>query len=367
MINKLLICILILLIGIILLQTIRIRRMEKYVKTIEKIRATLYDVAYTISNTDNEEEIYSRILNTSIKLIPYASKGSIIILGDNNKFYFKTLVGYPKTLMDISFTKEELFINNIKSKESIIIENPFKFDESFLSKENNNKFKENNALDISCTISSPLYIDNDLIGLLNIDSTSYNRIFTEEDRVFMDYIKNELELVLKNSLTQKKLRYMANYDELTELINRRYFKSIFTREVEKIKKQMSRLSIVAIDINNFKCINDTYGHNTGDEVLKFFAQVLKSNITEEHTCARISGDEFIILFKNYNLENAHNKVKEIKDKLKNLNLMNINLEFSYGVYCVSYDDKISLDDILIKADREMYKDKKKYHCNNYNS
>ncbi|WP_051541771.1 sensor domain-containing diguanylate cyclase [Clostridium lundense] len=364
MINKLLIGILILLIGVILLQTIKTRKMESYIQTVEKIRSTLYDVAYTISNTDNEEEIYSRILNTSIKLIPYASKGSIIILDDDNKFYFKTLVGYPKDLMNISFRKEELFINNIESKESIIIENPFKFDENFLSKRNINKLKENNALDISCTISCPLYIDNDLIGLLNIDSTSYNKIFTEEDRIFMNYIKNELELVLKNSLTQKKLRYMANYDELTGLINRRYFKSIFIKEIEEIKKEMSMLAIVAMDINNFKCINDTYGHNIGDGILKVFAQVLKSSITEEHICARISGDEFILLFKNYTLENAENKIKEIKNELRNLNLVNINLDFSYGIYCVSYDDKISLDDILIKADREMYKDKKKYHCNN---
>lgn len=361
--KNLLICILILSICIILLQIIRMERMKKYIKTIEKIRKTLYDVAYTISNTDNEGEIYRRILNASINLIPYASKGSIIVLGDNNKFYFKTLVGYPRELMDISFTKEELFINNIKAKESIIIKNPSKFDENFLSEGNNNMLKRNNALDISCTISSPLYIDNNLIGLLNIDSTSYNQIFREEDRKFMDYIKNELELVLKNSLTQKKLRYMANYDELTRLVNRRYFGTIFRQEVEMIKTHGVMLSVVAIDINNFKVINDTYGHNMGDVVLKIFAEVLKDSISKEHICARISGDEFVILFKNYNSSEAHNKMKEIKIKLRDVNLKDINLDFSYGVYCVTNKDKMSPDDILIKADREMYKYKKICHCN----
>ncbi|PRR80851.1 putative diguanylate cyclase YdaM [Clostridium liquoris] len=361
--KELLIFLLILSIGMIFIQLIRIKKMKKYIKTIKKIRETLYDVSYTISNTDNEEEIYSRILNVSINLIPYASKGSILILEDNNRFYYKTLVGYPKVLQDISLTKEELFINNIKSKGSIIIKNPSKFDENFLSKEKNNKLIKNNALDISCTISSPLYIDNSLIGLLNIDSTSYNKTFTEEDRMFMDYIKNELELVLKNSLTQKKLRYMANYDELTGLINRRRFKDIFYSGVDIVKNQGTMLSVVAIDINNFKFINDTYGHNVGDSVLKAFAEVLKNNISKEHICARIAGDEFIILLKNYSLEESRNKMEEIRDTLSDLNLHNTNLDFSYGVYCVTDRNNISPDDILIKVDRQMYKYKKIWHCN----
>ncbi|MEW9094529.1 MAG: sensor domain-containing diguanylate cyclase [Clostridiaceae bacterium] len=344
------------------IQFISINKMRIHIRKVEKIKEALYEIAYTIVHTQNEEELYDIILSTAIQLIPNASKGSILLLNEDNKFYFKTLIGYSERLKSISFSKEEIYISNMNSKVSIIIKNPSKFDENFLSVDKNEYLRTNNALDIACTISSPIYIDDKLIGLINIDSTSKNKIFTEEDRTFMDYIKRDLELVLKNTYIQNKLKFMANYDELTGLINRRYFRKLFEKEVKMIKECDDILSVVAIDINNFKIINDTYGHCMGDRALKKFAKVISSNV-RDHICARISGDEFVIVLKNYSLEETNEKVVHIKEEINKIKFGDLGLDFSYGIYCVNSRENIKPDEILIRADREMYKDKKKFHCN----
>ncbi|WP_125154587.1 sensor domain-containing diguanylate cyclase [Clostridium rectalis] len=351
-----------LLVLIIVFEYIKLKRTKKYILTIEKIRENLYDVAYTITNNNSEDEIYSILLNVCIKLIPSANKGSILILEEDDKFYFKTLVGYSQELKMLNFSKDELFISNIKTKASVIIKDPCKFDKANLDLYKNSVLDKHGALQISCTISSPLYIDNNLIGLLNIDSIYEDKVFTQEDKIFMNYIKNELELMLKNLLIQRKLRYMANYDELTGLINRRYFRDIFNNEIERVLSNREKFVIVAIDIDDFKNINDTYGHNIGDKVLEKFGNILKENISDYHICARMSGDEFIIIFRGYNEKKAQNEINNIKEKIKHIGIDNINFNFSYGMYAVSKENVTTYDDILIKADRKMYKNKKISHC-----
>lgn len=343
------------------LQFIRINKMKTHIKKLQKIKESLYEVAYEIVHTEDEEQLYNIILNTSINLIPNASKGSILLLEEDGKFYFKTLVGYSEALKSISFSKEEIFINDINSKGSVIIKNPSKFDKKTLREDKNQHLELNNALDMICTISSPIYIDGDLIGLINIDSTNANKSFTEEDRMFMDYIKRDLELVIKNNYIQNKLKVIANHDELTGLINRRYFRYLLEKEVSNMKENNNNLCIISIDINDFKIINDTYGHNVGDSALIEFSKVIKDNVGQD-ICARISGDEFVILLKNCSLEKSRKRIHNIQSEIQKIKFGKLSLDFSYGIYCVNPEENVTVDEILISADREMYKNKRIFHC-----
>lgn len=147
------------------LQFIKISKMRSHVQKLQKIKESLYEIAYKIVHTEDEEQLYNIVLGTSIKLISNASKGSILLLEEDGKFHFKTLVGYSEALKNICFSKEEIFISNRSSKESVIIKNPSKFDKKTLGEDKNQQLQLNNALDMACTISSPIYIDDELIGL----------------------------------------------------------------------------------------------------------------------------------------------------------------------------------------------------------
>ncbi|MCA9749967.1 MAG: GGDEF domain-containing protein, partial [Romboutsia sp.] len=104
---------------------------------------------------------------------------------------------------------------------------------------------------------------------------------------------------------EKKLYEMAHHDSLTFLPNRRYFEQTLTREIAKSQKYNSSMIILLIDLDNFKFINDEFGHDIGDEYLKALANLFKNNIRDTDFLARIGGDEFaLILPSSASMDNA---------------------------------------------------------------
>lgn len=94
--------------------------------------------------------------------------------------------------------------------------------------------------------------------------------------------------------SQRELRAQANTDPLTGLANRRFFDEIAGKELSLMRRQQDYFSVLMIDIDHFKAVNDTYGHPAGDEILKRVAATLSGNLREEDTVARIGGEEFVV-------------------------------------------------------------------------
>lgn len=192
---------------------------------------------------------------------------------------------------------------------------------------------------------------------MNIDTTISNYMFTKDDVALINHIKNELQLALKNSFTQQKLRHMANFDELTGLYNRRHFRKLVNKKLDDIKKSNTTSCLVLIDLDNFKNINDSYGHYAGDQALKFFSNILRENIDNNSIYARMSGDEFVILFDNCNEEETMEKMNNLRYKLNKCAFNDINIGFSYGICCIDKNMNLTVDDVFGISDKNMYKDK----------
>jgi diguanylate cyclase (GGDEF)-like protein len=345
---------------LVILQFFEIKRLRRKLPLIENVRNKLYQVAETIIKINSEEEVYSLILDTAIELIPDAVKGSILILEEDSDFHFKAVKGYSEELKALTLKKEEVYLYSLNNfTETAVIRDPNKFDADVIKSEKVKVMNELEVLDICCTVSAPIYIDEKVIGIINVDSTSRGKSFTSEDVALMNYIKNELQLALKNFVIQNKLKFMANYDELTGLYNRRYFKQFFSKELSKIKRYKTDGCLALIDLDDFKYINDNYGHNMGDKALKFFADFLKNNLRESDIYARMSGDEFVILFINCTKQNAVERLEGIRSLLIKQEFMNLTINFSYGVSQINSDLDVTPDDIFGAADKEMYLDKKK--------
>lgn len=337
---------------------------KKLLNRYEKMRKKLYETSDRISKTNDENEIYSIVLDTIIELIPSATHGSVLLVNEDDDFYYKVVKGFQKELKNLSLKREEAYLYRInRFEETAIINNPGAFDRMHANKDTIEGLERINALDISCTISAPIYIDNKLIGLINVDSNKTNYIFTPKDLDLMDQIKCELELAIKNALAQNKLKYLANYDELTGVMNRRTLKKEYDNELAKMKYNRNSLSLVMIDVDNFKCFNDTYGHFFGDMVLKHFSAVLSNSVDSSDVVARFAGDEFIILLKGFDLTGAENKMKLIEEKFSSDRLEGIVLKFSYGICDIGPDDNMSFDKALTLADAKMYEYKKREICN----
>ena len=166
-------------------------------------------------------------------------------------------------------------------------------------------------------------------------------------------IQEELaELEEKN----KNLYNMAHTDFLTKTMNRRNFFIHAQKHFANAKKHKQLLSIVMIDIDNFKKFNDKYGHHMGDKVLLLFAQKIKNSITEKTIFGRLGGEEFALLINNTSLEDAIIKAEMLKRKVEEIELdvngEKLRITASFGV-----SDNVNssnIDDMLQKADLLLY-------------
>ncbi len=108
----------------------------------------------------------------------------------------------------------------------------------------------------------------------------------------------------KSAKLYEEIRNLSITDELTSLYNRRYLMSQLKREIERARRYSHDLSLLMIDIDNFKQYNDTYGHRRGDELLKVFAMLLKNSVRKPDFVARYGGDEFVIVMTEADKNNA---------------------------------------------------------------
>jgi diguanylate cyclase (GGDEF)-like protein len=335
-----------------------IRKQKRLLCIQEKIRKRLHETSVKISKAEQEDEIYSIALEAIVELIPNATKGSVLILEDDGNFHFRVVKGFRNELKNFIIKKEEAYLYKINGfKETAIIKNPKEFDTINTDKETIEGLKKIRALDINCSISAPIYIDNELIGLINVDSNKVNHLFSENDLEITDQIKCELELAIKNALAQNRLKYLADYDELTGLMNRRTLKCKFDKEINK--NNNGKISLVMIDMDDFKMLNDSYGHNFGDNALKHFSEILCSSVRTADFVARFAGDEFVLMLNDCDFTDASSRMRIISQKVAANHLDGIVLKFSYGICdCIS-NGKVDFEAVLGNADSKMYDHKRR--------
>jgi diguanylate cyclase (GGDEF)-like protein len=146
---------------------------------------------------------------------------------------------------------------------------------------------------------------------------------------------------------------------LTGLPNRTLLADRFSQACSRTQRRDITFSTMFLDLNGFKKVNDTYGHEVGDQLLKTLGGMLKECIRDEDTLSRISGDEFVILLEDTSYENAEGIAQKIQAKLMQPVLIQgieLNIGISLGI-AVYPDDGTEMSELLRKADARMYEAK----------
>lgn len=179
-----------------------------------------------------------------------------------------------------------------------------------------------------------------------------------EERTNDLVLKNsELECeILEKQKIEAELEHLATTDPLTSIFNRRKFNEVLSYELRRDQRYPSGLSFILCDLDNFKVINDIYGHNTGDDVLKLFTELLKKSIRGTDTLARWGGEEFVLLLPETGFETAVQIAEKIRRETEMTTFANVGkLTVSFGI--TQFLEGDTEDTLFIRADEALYKAK----------
>jgi diguanylate cyclase (GGDEF)-like protein len=210
-----------------------------------------------------------------------------------------------------------------------------------------------------------LYLENNLVNegfpeerveLLSILS-SQAAISIENSRLYTDLEEKVEERTAQLMLALEGLEELATTDKLTGLYNRRKFEEVLTAEIIRIQRFEHPGSLIIFDIDNFKEVNDTFGHQAGDEVLKRLSATVKAWLRNVDTLARWGGDEYTILMPETDLKGATTLAEKIRlgvtvQKIPKAGMVTISL----GV--TEYRNGDSMESMLKRADEALYRAKR---------
>lgn len=213
-------------------------------------------------------------------------------------------------------------------------------------------------LKIECLL--PLKDGDDLAGLVLLggkDKKSKLRSgYTEEDIIFLNSIESVSSIAVKNSRLYEKAYEEARTDELTGLLNRKYFYEVLEETFEKCRRTSLALSIFNVD--DFKLYNQLYGNQEGDRALVHIARIIQGTVGDNGFCARYSGKEFAVILPDYDIYSAQNLSENISRQIQNMNRDCVEtylkpLTVSCGICAIPYG-AASLQELVSNADCAVY-------------
>ncbi len=199
---------------------------------------------------------------------------------------------------------------------------------------------------------------NQVIGIVSV--ARGDRAFTHGERELFAYLTNQASVSVENVDLHETVQRQAVTDELTGLFNHRRFQEVMTAEVERARRYGHELGLIMLDIDNFKAVNDTYGHLQGDMVLGEVARVLRQSSREIDEPARYGGEEMAVALPQTDLEGAYQFAERVRRRIEALELPLpdgegvLRVTASFGVASLAAADATDKDALVAAADGALY-------------
>lgn len=247
-------------------------------------------------------------------------------------------------------------VKNISYEEIPLEPNSHRFADLVLGKQSStfmDRYKDS-------VIYIPLTIKGVATGLLIADNFLSQRVIDEMDSELLKSFVGQIALAVDNVKLFDKVEELSLYDELTRLPLRRYFMERFQEEIYRAERFKQNLALIWIDLDYFKEINDTYGHQIGDKVLKEVSRIILTSLRKIDFPCRYGGDEILILLPQASGEDAKKFAERLFKEVADIRIpvpfskeQEIGITISIGI-ATFHDDASSMEDLLKKADDAMY-------------
>lgn len=216
---------------------------------------------------------------------------------------------------------------------------------------------------VSAELAVPVMIAGRLLGVVDVESLQPD-FFDDEDRQLLEAIADVTAIALSNLAAQDQLREQAVHDPLTNLYNRYYFNEVIRFEIDRSDRYGHPISLMMLDVDGFRAVNNRLGHIKGDEVLRAVARTIERSVRAADRVIRYGGDEFLILMPETagGIDEVVQRLKErIAQLSRDLHLGELSIGLSIGLCTRKPNDERSIEGILEEADRRMYADKRAAH------
>ena len=325
-----------------------------------RIRASLKRTTYLkritedYSLTLSEEEVFDSIVTNSFELFKNANR-ILLYLVDTQRQELKLVRSRKR---DIAFPvrakKGDIFDRwALKHRMPLIVDD--------INKDFRFSLKAELDKGFNSIISAPLTSEHKILGILRVDSAK-TEAFNQSDLRFLDIIADLSSVSLENSILYQKVQDMAIHDSLTGLAVHKYFMERLENEVKNSLRDNTDISLLMLDLDDFKHYNDKHGHSAGDLILRHISSILTSFAKAGDIVCRYGGEEFAILFLNTGKQEAVKVAEEIRRKIEDtplvLRRMKINITASIGVASCPAEEKMS-EELLRKVDSRLYEAKEK--------
>ena len=338
------------------------RQLKKTGAVVDKKFLDLVDQAYRDADTDREllersleissqemRELYDELQKSSQQKIKKSEERLVQLMNALHDQYFWYSYDLNFKLVDISdsvtdilgYTPQELVGKNFRHfhMEDPVNEGSLELTHKILQKGE---------------VHSAIVATRHKNGSVRYLEVNAHPLFDEEEKIYG--AEGLTKDITQQYFLQKELDYLSNHDQLTGLLNRHSLYNQLEYIIKDAKRNRHEFSLFYIDLDNFKLVNDSLGHDEGDRLLKNFAKVLQKHIRTNDLFARIGGDEFVIVFTNTDENIKQTLADKILQSIQNKiakKYKKFNLSASIGIATYPKNG-VTAEDLLKSADRAMY-------------
>lgn len=319
----------------------------------EELQA-LHAATSALLSTLNLNELLAAILDSAQRALPATEKGWLhLIAPQTGRLHLRSASFTDQRIRRVRLPhSHEYPARAIRERRPILVEDTFT---------NGQPPDGNEMLDLPAIRSLmvvPLILGEQVLGSLSLGSTVPGA-FTQENLTLLTGFAATTTAAIHNAMLHSELQQLATIDPLTEVFNRRAFEELGQREVARFERFGHPLAVIMLDIDNFKQINDEYGHTTGDSVLKTLAAVCRRSLRKVDIFCRYGGDEFAVLLPETTLNQACEVANRIRHEIgKQEFIHGLEVTVSMGVVRAS-ENAFTLQELLSLADAALYQAKQR--------
>lgn len=344
-------------------QTEALREREGRLARMAAFRRSVFELFEEGFATRSPDGFYARMLERAVAVIAGAEAGSILVRAGDGRFDFRAVVGHDfDRLRRVRFDRHDVGFRALPtSLQPVLVQPPLDTLTTMPPDQREALRVAGRMEEIRSVLVIPVVVDGDLAAVLTLDSFSGEHAFGEEEMEMGRIFGLHAATLLRRVGLEGRLRDLAYRDALTGLANRTAFVEAVDRHVAALRGD-DGVAILFVDLDDFKPINDSLGHRTGDDVLREVSRRLRDAVGRDGIAARLGGDEFTVVLRGDRVEEAaHGVCNRIRGALEApvaTRGHELHVGASIGISLAPVHGTGS-EDLLRRADMAMYEGKKR--------